>query len=89
MLSIFRWSALSNALCVAWLAVASAATAAADVPTKPSAESQVPEVAARQAEARAILMGMADYLARTPHFSVAIQSGYDVLQASGQENRVR
>jgi len=85
MLSIFRWPAFSTALCVALLTGATAGTFAADAPNKPSAEAQPPEVAARQAEARAILMGMADYLARASHFSVAIQSGYDVLQPSGQK----
>jgi len=82
--SLFCWPALSRALCVALLGLASTATAAADAPKKPSAEAQQPVITASQAEARAILMGMADYLARTPQFSVAIQSGYDVLQASGQ-----
>jgi hypothetical protein len=96
MLTIFRWPVLSAAL----LAVVSAGASAADTPTKttaspgasaaaapakPTAEAQSPEVTASQAKARAILKGMADYLARTPHFSVAIQSGYDVLQASGQK----
>jgi len=90
MLTIFRWPVLSTALCAALLAVVSAGASAADppkavAPDKPTAEAQSPEVAASQAEARAILKGMADYLARTPHFSVAIQSGYDVLQASGQK----
>jgi len=35
-------------------------------------------------EARAILFGMAEFLAGTPAFSVTIRSGYDAIQADGQ-----
>jgi hypothetical protein len=83
--SPFRWPALAATLCIALMALASTGTFAADATNKPPAEAQPPDDAASQAEARAILKGMADYLARTPQFSVAIQSGFDVLQASGQK----
>ena len=38
-----------------------------------------------QGDARALLLRMADFLAKTPRFSVNIKNGYDVLQESGQK----
>ncbi len=38
-----------------------------------------------QGDARALLMRMADFLSKTPRFSVSIRNGYDVLQESGQK----
>lgn len=35
--------------------------------------------------AKDILMGMAEFLARTPRFSVSLESSYEVLQESGQK----
>jgi len=35
-------------------------------------------------EARAILMAMANFLAKTPAYSVTMRSGYDAIQADGQ-----
>jgi hypothetical protein len=36
-------------------------------------------------QAKAILMNMADFLAKAPAFSVTLLSGYDAIQADGQE----
>ncbi len=42
-------------------------------------------VAAEPAEANGILLRMAEFLARTPRFSVNVQDSYDVLQGTGQK----
>ena len=84
MRSTFDWPTVPAALCAALLAAASCAATATEAIKETSAQSLQQAEAARQAEARAILMDMADYLAGIPSFSVDIQSGYDVLQASGQ-----
>jgi hypothetical protein len=36
-------------------------------------------------DARAILLGMAEFLAKTPRMSVTVQGGYDAVQASGHK----
>jgi hypothetical protein len=41
--------------------------------------------AAAPPDARAILLGMADLLAKTPRMSVTVQAGYDAVQASGHK----
>ena len=43
------------------------------------------QAAAEPADARGILMRMAEFLANTPRFSVTIQDRYDVVQASGEK----
>lgn len=50
------------------------------------AEDQAPAavVAEQDAEAREILLNMADFLSKAPAFSVTIRSGYDAIQADGQ-----
>ena len=40
---------------------------------------------ASQAQARAILMKMAEFLGGTPNFRVGVRSGYDAVQPSGQK----
>jgi hypothetical protein len=58
---------------------------AAAQPT-PMAGGQAPQVAIEpQGDARALLMRMADFLSKTPRFSVSIRNGYDVVQKSGQK----
>ena len=42
-------------------------------------------VQAEADEAMDILLGMTDFLARQPHFSVAVRSSYDAVQADGQK----
>jgi hypothetical protein len=46
------------------------------------AQQPIPE---SQVRARAILMGMADFLAGTQRFSVSLRAGYDAVQPSGQK----
>jgi len=43
-----------------------------------------PEVSARDQAARALLLGMADFMARAPAMSVTMRSDYDAIQADGQ-----
>ncbi|MGZ8218348.1 DUF2092 domain-containing protein [Methylomagnum sp.] len=78
---------LCAALCAAVLA--SIAGCAKDRAVAPPAAAAAPRAAAepepRQGDAQAILMRMADFLAKTPRFSVSLQSGYDVVQESGQK----
>lgn len=57
--------------------VAGAPVAAAPPAAMPETE--------RQAQARAIMMKMAQFLAGTPRFRVSLQSGYDAVQQSGQK----
>jgi hypothetical protein len=61
-----------------------------DVTTAGASESQA--ATETQEEARALLQGMAEFLSKTPRFSVKIRCGYDVVQESGQKiefNEVR
>jgi hypothetical protein len=58
---------------------AGAAPAAGPAPTGAAAPTE------NQAQARAILMRMADYIARAPAFSVSMITSYDSVQASGQK----
>ncbi len=52
----------------------------------PVAGVQAPQVVAEpQGDPRALLMRMADFLSKTPRFSVGIRNGYDVVQESGQK----
>jgi hypothetical protein len=55
-------------------------TAAQPPPAAPAVEAP-----AQQVDANAILMRMADYLAKAKSFSVTVDAGYDVVQASGQK----
>jgi len=59
---------------------------AEDVPTPSAAPSaEAAALPARDAEAMALIIDMAKFLAATPRFSVNIRSGHDVVQASGQK----
>jgi hypothetical protein len=51
---------------------------------EPAATKAPAPQAAVEPEARDILVRMAEFLAKTPRFSVDIRSNYDVLQESGQ-----
>jgi hypothetical protein len=51
----------------------------------PTATKNVAAETPSQAEARAILMKMANFLASTQTFSVSLRGGYDAVQASGQK----
>jgi hypothetical protein len=59
----------------------------AAVRPQPAAAVASPTVAVAETErdAKKILMSMAEFLAKTPRFSVNLSSGYEVLQESGQK----
>jgi hypothetical protein len=84
--NIEAWRYAASALCIAAL-VFTAAPAAYSAPVQePAARTAAaePETAA-QAQARAILAKMAEFLGGTPSFRVGVRSGYDAVQPSGQK----
>ena len=50
-----------------------------------TAQGPAPQAVAEPKEAKDILLRMAEFVARTPRFSVNVQDTYDVLQGSGQK----
>jgi hypothetical protein len=81
-------TAVRAAALVCAAALAGAAAQPAPAGQAPAAAAAAPAASAAVADpraARAILMRMADYLSQLPAFSVRIDSGYDVVQASGQK----
>ena len=78
---------LQVAMCMAVLAGVAGCTkdraAAQPVPVAVAPASQA--AVEPQGDARALLMRMADFLSKTPRFSVNIREGYDVVQESGQK----
>lgn len=61
------------------MAIAAAAPASGAAEERPAG--QVP---AQDPAARALVLGMAEYLARAPGMQVTVRSGYDAIQADGQ-----
>lgn len=59
--------------------------AQAQAPTPPMKSPAVVVATESQAQANAILMRMADFLAGTQNFSVSVNANYDAVQASGQK----
>ncbi|MGJ0429563.1 DUF2092 domain-containing protein [Methylobacter sp.] len=74
-------------LCVALLAIIAgcAQEQAATRPEPSAARTPGTQAVAELADARGILMRMAEFLANTPQYSVNIQDNYDVVQESGQK----
>ncbi|WP_256702306.1 DUF2092 domain-containing protein [Burkholderia sp. SRS-W-2-2016] len=68
-----------SALLIAALCSVSAQPAYPQQPSTPQQQT------ASQAQARAILMRMAEFLANAKAFSVSVRSGYDAVQPSGQK----
>lgn len=54
-------------------------------PTPAVTQAPLPQAVAEPKEAKAILLRMAEFLARTPRFSVTVQGDYDVVQESGEK----
>jgi hypothetical protein len=77
-----KWSRILSTSLAALL-VACAGPQATGVTEQPAAAKAAP--VAPQADAEAILMGMAQFLSRTPRFGVKVRSAYDVVQASGEK----
>lgn len=77
-------------LCALSLALLATAGCARRPPSARPETASVPAAqgagdAEKQPEARAVLLGMAEYLSKAPRFSVNVASGYDVVQESGQK----
>jgi hypothetical protein len=86
-LTIEAWRCAARTLCISALVLTAAPTAySAPAQKEPAARAAPaePETAA-QAQARAILMKMAEFLGGTPSFRVGVRSGYDAVQPSGQK----
>ena len=71
----------------AWIAGAAVLMASASLAyaQTPAPGKKAPPVSESQAQARAILMRMGEYLSSTKAFSVSMRAGYDAVQASGQK----
>jgi len=80
------WPAALTALCVAVLAlmVGCSGKRATTHPESSAAKGPAAQAMAEPPEAKDILMRMANFLAKTPRFSVNLKANYDVLQESGQ-----
>jgi hypothetical protein len=70
-----------KALCVSAAIFAAIGASQAQPAKKPAAATETES----QAQARDILMRMAEFMARTQHFSVTVRGGYDSVQESGQK----
>ena len=70
------------ALPAAVLAVLTAAVAVG--PAHAADPTPAPEASAQDRTARALLLGMAEFMARAPAMSVTMRSGYDAIQADGR-----
>jgi hypothetical protein len=80
-----RHPVIRTALCLGALAVAiGRAENQAVTPPEPAARKAPAPQAAGPAEAKDVLMRMAEFLAKTQRFSVNVSANYDVLQESGQ-----
>jgi len=64
------------------LAVLTAAVAVG--PAHAADPTPAPEASAQDRTARALLLGMAEFMARAPAMSVTMRSGYDAIQADGR-----
>jgi hypothetical protein len=60
------------------------ALAVAVGPARAADPTPAPEVSAQDQAARALLLGMAEFIARAPAVSVTMRSDYDAIQADGQ-----
>lgn len=82
-----RQTGIRNGLCVAFLATG---IGCAEHQTVPQPQTLAPQETALQAgpeptEAKDILLRMANFLAKTPKYTVSLSDSYDTVQASGQK----
>lgn len=83
--SIEPWRLAAIALSAALVAAPPCLRAAApQAPAPAAAPASRPETD-RQAQARTIMMNMAQFLAKAPRFRVSLHAGYDAVQPSGQK----
>jgi len=84
----YRWSLTRSVLCaIAPLIMAGCAEEQAAIRPQPTAAviSAETPVAATERDPKKILMSMAEYLVKTPRFSVNLAGSFEVLQESGQK----
>jgi hypothetical protein len=84
----YNWSLKRSVLCaIAPLIMVGCAEEQAAIRTQPAAAVVSPAVAVAETErdAKKILMSMAEFLAKSPRFSVNLNSSFEVLQESGQK----
>jgi hypothetical protein len=88
-MKISYWSLKRSALCaIAPLIMVGCAQEQAVIRPQASApvtSAATPAATTTPRDAKSILMSMADFLAKTPRFSVNLSSSYEVLQESGQK----
>ena len=68
----------------AMVVLAASAVTVVVAPVHAVAQTPPPEVSAQDLASRALLLRMADFLARAPAISVTMRSDYDAIQADGQ-----
>lgn len=84
----YNWSVKRSVLCaIAPLIIAGCARDQAEIPPQPAAvvSTVISPVAATPRDAKTMLMSMAEFLAKTPRFSVNLNGSFDALQESGQK----
>jgi hypothetical protein len=82
----FKWSMLVVLGTPVLLVLSGCAAEQAATRREPAATpGPAPQAVAEPKEAKDILLRMAEFLARSPRFSVNIQDSYDVVQGSGQK----
>jgi hypothetical protein len=82
------WRAMRTVLCVAVLSATTLGCSENKVVTRPeppAVQITAPQVMTETANAKDILKRMAEFLAKTPQFSVNLIDNYDVIQKSGQK----
>jgi hypothetical protein len=86
-MKMIRHPEIRTVLCVALLTVVTgcAGERAATRPESAAAQTPALQAVAEPTEPKAILMRMAEFLAKSPRFSMNLRTSYDVVQASGQK----
>jgi hypothetical protein len=86
-MKMIRHPEIRTVLCVALLMVVAgcAGERAATRPESAAAQTSALQAVAEPTEPKAILMRMAEFLAKSPRFSVNLRTSYDVVQESGQK----
>ncbi|MEI6335678.1 MAG: DUF2092 domain-containing protein [Methylococcaceae bacterium] len=82
------WRAMRTVLCVTVLSATTLGCSENKVVTRPeppAVQITAPQVMTETANAKDILKRMAEFLAKTPQFSVNLIDNYDVIQKSGQK----
>jgi hypothetical protein len=83
--NILRCGSRATWISVLLLTTAPHAYPASEQKAPPVRAAQAESETASQAQARVILMNMAEFLGGTPSFRVGVRSGYDTVQPSGQK----